>query len=163
MQTYLIISFLVALAAFSFAVSLYRWVLKQPSSNAKIAEIGGYIQKGASTFLTKEYWALARFAGVASVLIFLFLPSPIWVGNWFNNLIMALAYLAGTVFSGIAGKIGIQVATIANVKTSEAALQGIRPSFLCGFRGGAVMGMAVVGSSLAGVALIYWITGEPSA
>jgi K(+)-stimulated pyrophosphate-energized sodium pump len=47
-------------------------------------------------------------------------------------------------------KIGIQIATIANVKTAEAAQRGIRPSFLCGFRGGAVMGMAVVGAS-------YWV------
>ena len=76
---------------------------------------------------------------------------------------MALAYIFGTIFSAFAGKIGIQIATIANVKTAEAAQKGIRPSFLSGFRGGAVMGMAVVGASLLGVSLIFIITDQTSA
>jgi K(+)-stimulated pyrophosphate-energized sodium pump len=63
---------------------------------------------------------------------------------------MAVSYLFGTVFSGIAGKIGISIATIANVKAAESATKGIKPSFMSGFRGGAVMGMAVVGSA-------YWV------
>ena len=61
---------------------------------------------------------------------------------------MALSYIAGTVFSATAGKIGIQVSTIANVKSAEAAKNGLKPSFMAGFRGGAIMGMAVVGGSL---------------
>jgi K(+)-stimulated pyrophosphate-energized sodium pump len=86
-----------------------------------------------------------------------FLPSPVWNGDILDNVIMASAYIFGTIFSGVAGKIGIQVATIANVKTAEAAQKGIRPSFLSGFRGGAVMGMAVVGSSLLGMALVFLV------
>ncbi len=156
----IIISIVISFIAFGLAFWLYGWVKKQPSSNARITEISGYIKKGAATFLNKEYLVLAKFCGVVSLLILIFLPIPIWKGNPFTNIQMAVAYIFGTVFSAVAGKIGIAVATIANGKTAEAALKGIRPSFLCGFRGGAVMGMAVVGSSLLGVALVFWLTGD---
>jgi K(+)-stimulated pyrophosphate-energized sodium pump len=121
------------------------------------------IRRGANTFLAKEYMVLAKFVGVASLLIFLFLPSPIWKNDFIQNLTMAIAYITGAVFSSIAGKIGIQVATIANMRTAESAKKGIRPAFMSGFRGGAVMGMAVVGASLLGVTLVYLITDNMTA
>lgn len=159
----IICSVAVSLIAFGFAAFLYQWVIKQPSSNKKIADIGKLITKGANTFLKKEYIVLAKFAGVVAVIIFVLLPQPVWKGQILENVTMALAYIFGTVFSCVAGKIGIQIATIANVKTSEAAKKGIRPSFLCGFRGGAVMGLAVVGASLLGVSLVFIITENTTA
>ena len=158
-----IISVLVSVLAFAYAAWLFMWVKRQPSSNAKIAEVGSLIRAGARTFLRKEYLVLMRFAIVAGVLIFVFLPSPVWKGNIGDNAIMVIAYFAGTVFSAIAGKIGIEVATIANVKSAEAAKKGIRLSFMAGFRGGAVMGMAVVGASLMGVSLVYLLTKDGTA
>ena len=160
---FLIGAIVISFLAFAFAGWLYLWVKKQPSTNARIAEVSGYIRKGANTFLNQEYRVLAIFAAIVAVLIFVLLPAPIWAGNVMTNLKMALAYLAGTAFSAFAGKIGIQVATIANAKTAEAAQKGIRPSFLAGFRGGAVMGMAVVGSALLGVSLVFIITGDTTA
>lgn len=148
----------VALSAFLMAGWLYSWVNKQESNNAKINSIAELIKSGANTFLRKEYIILAKFAVGLAILIFVFLPEPVWTGNVGQNFTMAFAYLFGTVFSAFAGKIGIFVATIANKKTAEAATKGIRESFLSGFRGGAVMGMAVVGASLLGVALIFYIT-----
>lgn len=159
----IISSIVVSVLAFLLALGLYSWVKKQPSSNAKIAKVGGYIRAGANTFLKREYIVLAKFAGVIAIIILIFLPKGIWEGDVLGNIIMALAYIFGTIFSGVAGKIGIQVATIANIKTAEAAQKGIKPSFLCGFRGGAVMGMAVVGSSLLGVTLLYLITEDATA
>lgn len=155
---FLAVSVIVSLCSFLFAVWLYKWVERQPSSNVQIARIGELIRGGANTFLKKEYAVLAKFAGAAAVLIFLFLPSPVWTGDVTPNIIMTISYLAGTVFSAAAGKIGIQIATIANKKTAEAAQKGIQPSFMCGFRGGAVMGMAVVGSTLLGVSLVFFLT-----
>ena len=163
---YLIASLVISVGAFAFAFWLYTWVKKQPSNNPKIAHVGKLIRSGANVFLKKEYKVLAKFAGVAAVLILIFLPKPIWKWDFQNafgkdllaNVGMTISYLAGTVFSAIAGKIGIDIATIANVKTAEAAKEGIKPSFLTGFRGGAVMGMAVVGASLLGVTLVYLIT-----
>ena len=163
----IVFSIVISLAAFLLAGWLYLWVKRQDSSNVKIKSISDLIKSGANTFLRKEYTILAKFALVAAVLILLFLPKPIWNQPDFsailsNNVAMTFAYIFGTVFSGLAGKIGIFVATIANKKTAEAATRGIGPSFLNGFRGGAVMGMAVVGSSLLGVALFFWITNNPT-
>ncbi|MDD4070650.1 MAG: sodium-translocating pyrophosphatase [Candidatus Izemoplasmatales bacterium] len=163
----IVFSIVISLAAFLMAGWLYLWIKKQDSSNVKIKTISDLIKSGANTFLRKEYTILAKFAGVAFILILVFLPKPIWNQPDFNailsnNIAMSLAYVFGTVFSGMAGKIGIFVATIANKKTAEAATRGIAPSFLNGFRGGAVMGMAVVGSSLLGVALFFWITENPT-
>ena len=159
---FVFISVGVCLLSFLFAAWLYRWVKKQPSENKRIAEIGTYIRNGSNTFLRKEYYVLARFAGVITILILLFLPKPIWMSSIIDNVSMAVAYLFGTVFSAVAGVIGIRVATIANIKTAEAARQGIKPSFMAGFRGGAVMGMAVVGSTLLGVALVMVIAHDTS-
>jgi len=158
----LVVSLCIAVLSFGFALFLYFWVKKQPSSNEKIEKIAKWIREGANAFLKKEYIVLAVFAAVAAVLLLLFVPGPIWKGNPLDNVYMAIAYIVGTVFSAIAGKIGISVATIANKKSAEAAKQGIKPSFMAGFRGGAVMGMAVVGSSLLGVAAIFWIFLDPT-
>lgn len=158
----LILSILISLVAFAFAAWLYRWVKKQPASNEKIAKNGELIRQGARTFLRREYKALAKFACIAAVVIFTLLPTPIWKGDIMQNAMMTLAYLLGTVFSAVAGVIGMEVATIANMKSAEAAKSGIKPAFMTGFRGGAVMGMSVVGSTLFGVVLVYIITGDPS-
>ena len=146
------------------ALWLYRWVKKQPADNQTVLQIGGKIMRGANTFLKREYLLLARFAGVAAVLILVFLPSPIWkTDDILLNVTMALAYLCGTAVSALAGKIGIQVATIANMKSAEAARKNIRLSFMAGFRGGAVMGMAVVAMTLLGVTVLLMLTEEHSA
>ncbi|MFA5223223.1 MAG: sodium/proton-translocating pyrophosphatase, partial [Bacilli bacterium] len=160
-----LIALAVSLLAIGVAVWMARWVKKLKSENAKIAYVSNLIKRGANTFLKREYTILAVFAGILFVFILLFLPKPIWqvgdevgINRILPNLAMALSYLIGTIFSGIAGKIGIDIATIANVKSAEAATKGIKPSFMAGFRGGAVMGMAVVASCLLGVTLVFWAT-----
>ncbi len=157
---WLIISIVVSLAAFAVAAYFYVWVKKLPSANDKIDQIGLLIRKGAFTFIKREYKTLLIFCGGAALLILLFLPGPIWTATsvW-ANIGMVLAYLFGTALSATAGIVGISIATIANVKSASAAKQGIAPAFMAGFRGGAVMGMAVVASSLLGAAILYLITG----
>ena len=156
------LSFLTAVIAFAFAAYLYLWVKKQKTSNARIQEVSALIKEGANTFMRREYLVLFKFAAVAAVIILLLLPSPIWQGNPLDNVAMAVAYIAGTVLSAIAGKIGILVATLSNARTAEGAKEGIKPAFLIGFRGGAVMGLLVVGCSLLGVAAVLLITGNAS-
>ena len=158
-----ILAIIVSFLAFGVACYFYQWVKKQPSSNETIHRVGALINKGANTFLKREYTLLARFAGVIAILILLFLPKPIWTDGPGENIQMAVCYIFGTVLSGLAGKIGITVATIANMKSAEAAQKGIKSSFLAGFRGGSVMGMAVVGASLLGITLVYMLTGSSSA
>ena len=153
-------SFLTVALAFAFAAYLYLWVKKQRTSNARIEEVSLLIKEGANTFMRREYLVLAKFAAVAAVIIFILLPDPVWQGDILNNLAMAIAYIAGTVLSAIAGKIGILVATLSNGRTAEAAKEGLKPAFLIGFRGGAVMGLLVVGCSLLGVAAVLMLTGD---
>ena len=117
--------------------------------------------------MRREYGILARFAGAAAVLIFLFLPEPLWTGKLtgpdgilIRHISMVIAYLAGTVLSAIAGKIGILVATSANGRTAEGAKKDLKTAFLIGFRGGSVMGLAVVGFSLLGVMAVLLLTAD---
>ncbi len=161
--TFEIFSIIVSVVAFLFAAWLLKWVNQQPSSNKKVSDVGNLIREGAATFLKKEYMVLARFTAIVALILLVLLPSPIWKGSALSNITMAIAYIAGTIFSAIAGVIGIKVATVANVKAAEAAQKGIKPSFMAGFRGGAVMGMAVVGGSLLGVVLVLLITRNTTA
>ena len=133
---------------------------KLPSAGGKLDSVGGLIRNGAFAFLRREYRILAIFAGVVSLVILLFFPVPFWQGNILENVKMVAAYLFGSVLSGISGYVGISIATIANVKAASAARKGLAPSFMAGFRGGAVMGMAVVSASLAGAAVLYLLTSD---
>ena len=160
---FLVLSIVIALISFALAQWLSSWVKGRPASSERIEHIGALIRSGANTFLRQEYNILAKFAGIVAILILLFLPHPIWQGGGAANLIMAICYLCGTLFSAIAGVLGIRISTIANVKTAEAARKGIKPSFMAGFRGGAVMGMAVVGGTLLGAALVILITRDTNA
>ena len=154
------LSFLAVAIAFAFAVYLHLWVKNQKTENKKIIEVSQLIQEGANTFMRREYGILARFAGVAAVVIFVFLPSPVWEGDLAAHIAMVAAYLAGTILSALAGKIGILVATSANSRAAEGAGKGLKPAFLIGFRGGSVMGLAVVGFSLLGVMAVLMITSD---
>lgn len=162
LQIALLCSILVALAAFGLSALFFVWVKKRPSQNETIEKISKLIANGANTFLKKEYTVLAVFAAVAAIIILLFLPKPLWQANALDNVYMMLSYICGTVFSAIAGKIGIMIATIANKKTAEAAKISTAKAFMTGYRGGAVMGMAVVGASLIGVSAIFWIFSDAS-
>ena len=153
----------VAVLSFAYAAWLYLWVKKQPQENKTITKVSGLIQQGARAFLNRQYKLLFMFAGAIAVLIFLVLPAPIWQSTFSKNLSMALSYICGTLFSAFAGKIGIEVATIANGRSAEAAQKGIKPSFMVGFRGGAVMGMAVVGACVFGVSLVYYVLRDTQA
>ncbi|MBR3351106.1 MAG: sodium/proton-translocating pyrophosphatase, partial [Erysipelotrichaceae bacterium] len=159
----LLLSIVISFAAFGYAYWLYLWVKKQPQENKTITKVTGLIQQGARTFLRRQDRILLAFAGGVAVIIFLLLPAPVWTGSFSHNIINAISYIAGTLLSALSGKIGIEVATIANGRSAEAAQKGLKPSFMIGFRGGAVMGMAVVGACVLGVSLVYLITGDTQA
>lgn len=152
----------VSIASFVLAGYLYSWVKKQPGGNKEAEEIASLIRRGASAFLRREYKILAVFASVVAVLILLFLPHPIWKSNFWTNFRMALTFLFGASLSATAGKIGMDIATIANLKSAVASKKGIAPAFGVAFKGGAVMGMAVVGCSLFGASILYLLTNDPN-
>jgi K(+)-stimulated pyrophosphate-energized sodium pump len=139
----------------------YRYVEKQDSGTPRMREISDAIRLGARAFLKREYTVLFIFVGVVSVLLLLFLPTPIWTGAPLSNVTLMLAYIFGSSFSALAGYLGLTIATKANAKVANGAQQGLNKAFPIGFRGGAVMGFAVVGIGLLGISIVYLLTGDP--
>ncbi len=155
-----------ALISILAGLYFYHYVNKQDSGSDKMKEISNLIKNGANAFLKREYTTLAIFVTIVSVLILIFLPSPIWQqtqsGEWLKNIELTLAYIFGSSCSAIAGYLGLNIATKANAKVAHAAKEGLNKAFSVGFRGGAVMGLSVVGVGLLGVSIIYALTGDPN-
>jgi K(+)-stimulated pyrophosphate-energized sodium pump len=151
-----------ALISVLVGLYFYYYVNKQDSGTDRMQEIATAIKQGANAFLRREYTVLAGFVIVVAILVLLFLPSPIWsTVNPLKNAALAIAYMFGSFCSALAGLLGMSVATKANVKTANAAKQGLNKAFPIGFRGGAVMGLAVVGIGLLGISVVYALTGVP--
>jgi K(+)-stimulated pyrophosphate-energized sodium pump len=149
-----------ALVSILVGLYFYRYVNKQDSGTERMKEISGAIKEGAAAFIRREYTTLAIFVIVVAILIGVFLPQPIWASdNLMLNLQLPIAYMFGSFCSGLAGYLGLNVATKANAKVANAAQSGLNKAFPIGFRGGAVMGLSVVGVGLLGISVVYWLTG----
>jgi len=148
-------------AVISILVGLYfyRYIENQDSGNERMREISEAIRSGANAFIKREYTTLAIFVGVVSVLLVIFLPSPIWMGDPLRNIGITIAYIFGSACSALAGYLGLSVATKANAKVAQGAKEGLNRAFPIGFRGGAVMGLAVVGVGLLGISVVYAVVG----
>jgi K(+)-stimulated pyrophosphate-energized sodium pump len=155
--------FIAPLSAFvSILVGLYfyNYINKQDSGTERMKEISGAIKEGAAAFIKREYTTLAIFITVVAIIIAIFLPQPLWEPHdLILNLQLPIAYVFGSFCSALAGYLGLNVATKANAKVANAAQGGLNKAFPIGFRGGAVMGLSVVGVGLAGISVVYWLTG----
>ena len=148
-----------ALAGLVLAYVFFGIVRNADPGTERMVELMGDIQKGARAFLRREYSWIAVFVVVLAVVIFVVLP---YGRPW-----GAIAYVLGALTSGLAGFIGMTVATMANARTTEAARTGPQIALPLAFRGGAVMGFSVAGLSLLGVAISYivfhqWLAVEDS-
>ena len=151
-----------ALISLLVAFYLYYYVKKQEAGTKRMQEISGAIKEGANAFLRREYTTLAIFAVIVAVLLGIFVPEPIWITKTMTkNISLALAYVFGSFSSALAGFFGMDVALKANVRTANAAKKGLNSAFPIAFRGGAVMGLSVVGLALLGVSIVYGVTGDP--
>jgi K(+)-stimulated pyrophosphate-energized sodium pump len=146
----LILAPISGLISIFFAIYLYYYVKKQEVGTPKMKEIAEAITEGANAFLKRQYKTLAIFVVILSVIITISLN--------FNT---ALSYILGSVCSGLAGYFGMNVALKANVRTANAAKKGLNKAFSVGFYGGAVMGLLVVGLSLLGISILYYIYQDP--
>ena len=139
----------VAVLGLLFALVLALRVKKQAPGNEKMQEIAASIHEGATAFLFSEYKIIVVFIAV------IFLAIGFGIGNWLE----AGCFIVGAVFSIAAGFFGMQVATLANVRTANAAKEkGMAKALSVSFSGGAVMGLCVAGFGLLGISAIYAIT-----
>jgi K(+)-stimulated pyrophosphate-energized sodium pump len=134
--------------AILYGVYLTWWLLSQPAGNERMQEISRAVQEGAAAYLRKQYTTIAAVA-VVPFLLLGFYDKLGW-GT-------AIGFLFGATLSAAAGFIGMNVAVRSNVRTAEAAREGVAPAFRVAFRAGSVTGLLVVGLGLLGVAGYYWI------
>jgi K(+)-stimulated pyrophosphate-energized sodium pump len=129
------------------AVFLYFRVKAQPDGNETMNRIGNYVREGSMAFLSREYKVLSVYSLVVMALLYVGLG---WVA--------AVCFFAGAFLSLLAGFCGMKAATFANVRTAQAAREGSKPNaLLTALDGGAVMGLAVAGLGLVGIAGLYLI------
>jgi K(+)-stimulated pyrophosphate-energized sodium pump len=126
------------------------WVNKQDAGDANMQQLAGYIAKGASAFLKAEWKVLGVFAVIAAVLL-------AWSGTLVphSSWVIAVAFLIGAFFSAFAGWIGMNIATKANVRTTQAARTSLAQGLKVSFNGGTVMGLGVSGLAVLGLSVLF--------
>lgn len=131
---------------------LTQWIMKRPSGEGKMKGIALAIQEGASAYIARQYKTIA----IIGIVVFILLGFTL---NW----VLAVGFLVGATLSGLAGFIGMSVSVRANVRTTEAAKQGLAQALEVAVRGGTVTGLLVVGLAIIGVAGFYAITKDLNA
>ena len=152
METLIYLIPVAGLLALGYAFLRTRWISKQDVGTAEMAEIAASIAEGARAFLRREYRVLAIFVlAVAALLAFAN------AGQETSSWLVAVSFVTGALCSGLAGFIGMTVATKANVRTTNAARTGLGQALNVAFSGGLVMGLSVVGLGVLGLSVLFII------
>ncbi|MFA6566409.1 MAG: sodium-translocating pyrophosphatase, partial [Candidatus Paceibacterota bacterium] len=149
----LIYALFASVVALAYGAFLIYKILKQPAGNSKMMEIASAIQEGASAYLSRQYQTVGM---VALAVVFIMLITG-FSGNTIS------AFIIGAVFSALAGFIGMNVSVRANVRTAEAAKNGMGSALSLAFEGGSVTGLFVVGLGLLSVSGFYFFTKDVTA
>ena len=136
----------------AYGVYLTFWVLRQDAGNDTMQTIALAIQEGAGAYLNRQYRTVGIVAGVMFLILWL-------AGMWSDNfgLLTAMGFVVGAAASAIAGYVGMVIAVRANVRTAQAASNGLDPALQVAFKGGAVTGLLLIGLGLVALAGFYAI------
>jgi K(+)-stimulated pyrophosphate-energized sodium pump len=128
------------------------WVSKQDAGEANMKQLAGYIADGAMAFLKAEWKILSYFVVIAAILL-------AWSGTTVetSSPVIAISFVIGAVFSALAGYIGMNIATKANVRTTQAARTSLSHALKVSFTGGSVMGLGVAGLAVLGLGSLFII------
>ena len=163
----LIFAVIAAVVALLFAGVRVRDVLKEGLGNETMRNIAIAIQRGAATFLRREYTFLAVFVLAVFVVLLVFVDLDVLdkFDDANDHRWTSVSYLIGAILSASAGYAGMLIAVQANVRTAAKAQEGLNPALRTAFNSGTVMGMTVVGLGLLGLAILYliWQDYEPLA
>src|SRR5919106_2509702 len=143
------------LIAVVYGIITSRQVLGMSAGNQRMIEVSAAIQEGASAYLRRQYTTITIVGVVVAAIIFYFLGG-----------LSAVAFIIGSVLSGAAGFIGMNISVPANVRTTEAARSSLQSGLTVAFRAGAVTGLLVAGLALLAIAVLFYILtdvmGEPA-
>ncbi|WHZ25027.1 MAG: Pyrophosphate-energized proton pump [Nitrospira sp.] len=144
-----------AVAGIAYGLYLAMWVFKLNAGNAKMQEIAKAIQEGAAAYMNRQYRTVGMVAAVLFVLL--------WGGGAVSDkfgLLTAVGFLVGAGASAIAGYVGMIIAVRANVRTAQAAHDGMNAALTVAFRGGAVTGLLLIGLGLLAITSFYTLASQ---
>jgi len=145
MSVSLLFALACAIGAIAYGVVSIQWIMAKPTGNDRMREIAAAVEQGARAYLKRQYMTIG-FVGIVLFLLIGF--SPI---GWPT----AVGFAIGAILSGAAGFIGMNVSVRSNIRTAQAASEGLNAALQIAFRGGAITGLLVVGLGLLGVAGYY--------
>ncbi|MDO8669670.1 MAG: sodium-translocating pyrophosphatase [Candidatus Buchananbacteria bacterium] len=146
------ISIIASVIGLGFAGFLAKKIIQQKIENKEAEVVASYIQKGALTFLFKEYTFLAIFVVIVAVILAL-VPQLSWK--------LALTFVVGAAFSALAGFISLKVSTLSNIKIAEKLGQSLNLGFKLALNASSVIGFSIAGLGVLGVAGFYLIFNDP--
>jgi len=149
-STVILFAIVAAVAGIGYGGYLALWVFKLDPGNKEMQAIAQAIQEGASAYLNRQYKAVGL---VAAILFVILWAAGIWSDHF--GLITAVGFLIGAAASATAGYVGMNIAVRANVRTAQAAHNGLNAALTVAFRGGAVTGLLLIGLALLAVTGFY--------
>ncbi len=139
-----------AVIALLYALFLFTYIRRHDQGSPKMVEIASAVRQGADAFLSREYKVITPIAVIIAVLIYVGIDLPLKTGG-----ATAVGFLIGSLLSALAGYIGMATTVRTSSRTAQAARKGLGSALTLAFRGGGVMGMAVVGFGLLAVSSYY--------